>query len=157
MEFDFGTIIYVILAIVYFIIQSNSKNKQKRQQAEAQDSEPSESEPTDRRPSFEELLAEFTGQKQAEPEVVLQPAPKLEEVVSEKSTYQIAQERIDKRRKEAEVESAKIKARTNEISLFKAPEEEFEEDRVDYSDLFGDLDSAKKAFIASEVFQRKYN
>ncbi|HEY9117659.1 MAG TPA: hypothetical protein VIN11_07520 [Roseivirga sp.] len=158
MDFDFGTILYVILAIIYFIVQNNSKNK-KKQQRQSQTPNTSESRPQDRRPTFEELLAEFTGQKQAqlEPEMVLEPVREVKERVPEKTSYEIAQERIDRRNREADAEVANIRARTNKALKKEEPIVELQPEESDYAEMFSNLDAAKKAFIASEVFQRKYH
>ena len=158
MDFDFGTILYVILAIIYFIVQNNSKNK-KKQQRQSQTPNTSESRPQDRRPTFEELLAEFTGQKQAqsEPEMVLEPVREIKERVPEKTSYEIAQERIDRRNREADAEVANIRARTNKALTNEEPFVELLPEESDYTEMFSNLDAAKKAFIASEVFQRKYH
>lgn len=158
MDFDFGTVLYVILAIIYFIVQNNSKNK-KKQQRESQAPNPSEARPQDRRPTFEELLAEFTGQKQPdpEPELVLEPIREIKERIPEKTSYQIAQERIDRRNREADAEVANIRARTNKALIKEDSTVELQTEESDYAGMFSDLDSSKKAFIASEIFQRKYH
>lgn len=159
MDVDFGTIIYVILAVIYFIIQSNAKSKKKREQAERFEEKETTQRNTGRRPTFEELLEEFTGQRlpQSEPAqkpvVVEQPA----EVVESKpyrSSYEIAQEKAAKKKKEAELEAAKIRSKFNDhFDHFEIEEEEVDND---YAEMFGDLDSTKRAFVASEIFNRKF-
>lgn len=159
MDIDFGTVIYVILAVVYFIIQSNAKNKKKREQAERFEEKEPARQNTERRPTFEELLEEFTGQKKYEnpvPQPVIIEEPlEVEEVSPYKSSYEIAKEKTDKRRKEAELEAARIRSEFNDrFAHFEVEEEEVESD---YAEMFSDLDSAKKAFVASEIFNRKFN
>ena len=113
--------------------------------------------------TVEELLEEFTGQKQVQP----RPQPVVEvqeekkepkpffEVKPRQSTYEAAQKRAEERKKEAEMEAAKIRSRFNE--RFEPFEIEEEAEVNSYAAMFSDLDSAKKAFVASEIFKRKYN
>ncbi|WP_420385961.1 hypothetical protein [Roseivirga sp.] len=158
MDIDVGTLVYIALAIIYFIVQSNSKNKKKQQKraAEANDAEQETQRPS-RRPTFEELLEEFTGQRQVQPVPAVETEEEPQVVQTESkprlSSYEASQKRAAERKREAEEEAARIRARVNEQFDPYHPEEE----EKGYSDMFSDLDSAKRAFIASEVFKRKYN
>lgn len=159
MDIDFGTVIYIVLGIIYFIFQSNSKNKKKRQQEERYEEKQPTQTTTQRRPSFEELLEEFTGQKTLTPEpvtkpVVEQPKERIEEKPS-RSNYEIAKERTTQRKREAEAEAARIRSKFDDH--FEHYEIEEEEVENDYAEMFADLDSTKKAFVASEIFNRKFN
>lgn len=161
MDLNFETVLYVIILIIGFIVQSGSKNKKRRQQERQEASE--EVERPDRRPTFEELLEEFTGQKTVKP----RPQPVIEvqeekkepkpffEVKPRQSTYEAAQKRAEERKKEAEREAAQIRSRFNE--RFEPFEMEEEVEESGYASMFRDLDSTKRAFVASEIFKRKYN
>ncbi len=146
MEFDFGTLIYIILGIIYFIFSKSKKNNKKPQPKGARPAEASAETvgpPPGQRPSFEELLEEFTTGKtrEVEPEI-LEPAfvEQKEQMVSESKPLPIFE---------------KHKRMKQDFSQFK----EFEEEEVnnsEYAEMFSDLDGAKKAFVASEIFKRKY-
>ena len=152
MDFDYSTILYVILGIIYFIFSGISKNK-KKAQGRAQKNGPSGTEtigpPTvSRRPTFEELLEEFTGQKP------LAPEPELVPVVEEVAIPVKAVEPVSKYQ-----ERVQIKATRKEKSLLLAFEEYEDTEELEmesYAEMFADVDDAKRAFIASEVFQRRY-
>lgn len=158
MDIDVGTLVYIALAIIYFIVQSNSKNKKKQQKRaeEVRDGEQEVQRPA-RRPTFEELLEEFTGQKQVQPVPVVEVEKEPQVVQTESkprlTSYEASQKRAAERKREAEEEAAKIRARVSE----RFDSYELEEEEKTYSEMFRDLDSAKRAFIASEVFKRKFN
>lgn len=149
MDFDYTTILYVILGIIYFIFTGISKNKKKAQQEARKTGAPSTETvgppPVSRRPTFEELLQEFTGQEPIAPEPVIV----VQEVVA---PIKIA-EPVKKQPVRASIKEAR-----KEISPlfgFQAYDID-EEEREDYAEVLSDLDGAKRAFIASEIFQRKY-
>lgn len=151
MDFDFSTILYVFLGIVYFIFTGVNKNKKK---AQAKPKKPGQSSPetvgpppVNRRPTFEELLEEFTGQKTIEPE--FEPVPVIQEVVAPiKAAKPVNKYPVTIDKKEPDKSSASM-------STFE-PYDEEEVEMENYADMFSDLDGAKRAFIASEVFQRRY-
>ena len=159
MDIDFGTVIYIVLGIIYFIFQSNSKNKKKRRQQERYEEKEPTQNTTQRRPTFEELLEEFTGQKNVKPEPVPQPvieSPKAQyEDKPHRSTYEIAKEKTAQRKKEAEAEAARIRSKFDDHLEHYEIEEQTE--GSDYAEMFADLDSTKKAFVASEIFNRRFN
>ena len=158
MDIDFGTVIYIILVFVYFIIQSGNKKKKKQQEQGTYEEKELNQRPSERRQTFEELLEEFTGQKLPKAEPVTHPIEFAEPIEVEskpyKSAYEIAKEKAEIRKREAEKEAAQIRSKFNEHFEQFEIEEPIEHE---YADMFKDLDSAKKAFIASEVFNRKYN
>ena len=161
MDFDFGTLLYIVLAVIYFIVQSGSKNKKKRsnQRGEQEAYEPGES--NKRRPTFEELLAEFTGQQpQKDPEPIVEPVkPVVVENASQsrRSVYEIAQEKSAQRKREAELEVQRIQSKTSDHLKGYELEEEEEQTESSYATMFENLDDVKKAFVASEIFRRKYH
>ncbi|KYG72626.1 hypothetical protein AWW68_17130 [Roseivirga spongicola] len=160
MDIDFGTVIYIVLGIIYFIFQANSKNKKRQQQDERyEEKEPRQTTSTGRRPTFEELLEEFTGQKTVRPEPVLEPVADAKPIKEERpyrSTFEVAKENTAKRKREAEAEAARIRSKFNDHLEPYEIEEQVDSEN-DYADMFADLDSAKKAFVASEIFNRKFN
>ena len=112
-----------------------------------------------RRPTFEELLEEFTGQKTVRPEPVLEPVADAKPIKEERpyrSTFEVAKENTAKRKREAEAEAARIRSKFNDHLEPYEIEEQVDSEN-DYADMFADLDSAKKAFVASEIFNRKFN
>jgi len=155
MEFDLSTIFPLVLGIIYFIISGRNKNKKKAEGRSQNTGRPDNPEtvgppPLNRRPSFEELLAEFTGEKVSEPEPQLETVPVKKEVVAPPppqevmNKYQTASLYLKKEEK------------TTSLLAFDNYGNDAEEDRENYADMFSDLEGAKRAFIASEIFQRKY-
>lgn len=152
MDFDYSTILYVILGIIYFIFTGVNKNKKKTQGGARKSRESSPETlgppPVNRRPTFEELLEEFTGQKPLEPEP--EPIPIVEEVVAPV----IVTEPVNKY--PVRVHSRETRKKDTPMVAFKGYEEVEELETESYAEMFADLDGAKRAFIASEIFQRKY-
>ncbi len=61
MDFNPGTIIYILAMLVYFIVSANRKKK--KQQANQSPRSQGQPQTSSRKPTFEELLEEITGQK----------------------------------------------------------------------------------------------
>lgn len=153
MEFDIGNLVYILFLAVIFILNLFSKAKKKRQQntPPANDNTTLGPPPTAKGKSFEELLEEFTGNKPQPPPIPVsveqRPAPKP------KPAPVVFKERAKAKPVPQPQKSHSVL--TTEFKRF----EEFEEEEVevsDYAELFKDQDSAKKAFVLSEIFQRKY-
>ena len=146
MDFDFGTLIYIILGIIYFIFTSANKKKKSALPKTPRPDEPQAETlgpPPGTRPSFEELLEEFTtGKTIEEREEELAPVFVQEKkpMVSESKPLPIFE---------------KHKRMKQDLTQFEEFEEE-EEVRSEYAQMFSGLDGAKKAFVASEIFKRKY-
>lgn len=146
MDFDFSTALYLILGIIYFVF-SGLKKKGKQgtnppKRGKYSDPETVGPPPTSQRPTFEELLEEFTGQKtiqQPEPEVVAAP------VVIPERPKPVAINPEHRKPKEYKP-----------LVSFKEYDTEEDYNQDDYREMFSSLDDAKRAFIASEVFNRKY-
>ncbi len=142
MDFDFGTLVYIAMGILYFIFTGVMKNKKKAQKRLGpEDPETVGPPPSDRSPTFEELLEEFTGKRIAEPE----PEPIVEEPVKPVEVFLAPKPRPVKEKSKPVAEPL--------VTLEEYEEEELEED---YSGIFSDLDATKRAFIASEVFNRRF-
>lgn len=151
MEFDYTTILYVILGIVYFIFTGISKNKKKAQEQARKTGVPGTETvgppPVSKRPTFEELLQEFTGLEPLAPEP--QPVSVVQEVVA---PIKVAE---PQRKQPVRASIKEAKKEVLPLSSFEAYDVD-EVEREDYAAMFSDLDSAKRAFIASEIFQKKY-
>lgn len=143
MDFDLSTLLPIILGVLYYVFTGAAKNKKKAQRPLSQN-EPLGPEtigppPVSRKPTFEELLEEFTGEKRVEEVAELVPAP----VVSKPKPSQPIQKMADQKE-------------TESLVTFKGYEEDSTTDQEDYRELFSDLDAAKRAFVASEIYNRKY-
>ena len=159
-EFNIGTLVYLAFALVAFIVNQINKSKKKQKQQRTGgfpeqsigDTPPS----NNKGKTFEELLEEFTGNApKPQPERV--PTPVTRETTPKprripepvNNPYQDA---LNKRMGEKPSETYNKKSG---IERF----DEFEDEEVvenDYAELLGDEDSARKAFVLSEIFQRKY-
>lgn len=159
MDIDVGTLVYIVLGIIYFIVQAGSKNKKKRQSQSEKTSNDAPKRP-ERRATFKELLQEFTGQQSTEEEAeeeVLQPEPAMQETRESRpllTNFEQAKVEAEKRKKKAEEEAKRIRNKFNEHFEEYAIEEQ--PDISDYQSLFDDPNSARKAFVASEIFKRKF-
>lgn len=152
MEFDFKTLLYIGLGIIYFIASSKKKGAPKKP------SRPNDPErgaetlgpPPMRQPTFEELLQEFTGKRPQtlEPVPVQQPLP-----VNQPKPKMMEVPKIE-RKTILENSAQNKKAEKERIALLDEMEEEVEQES--YAEAFGSLDGARKAFVMSEIFNRKY-
>ncbi|MBO3700642.1 hypothetical protein [Roseivirga sp. E12] len=148
MDFDFSTALYLILGIIYFIFsgvkKKNQRDKNQPQRGRTSNPETVGPPPVSRKPSFEELLEEFTGQKTVQPEP--QPEPIAPIVTPPTNVYENPKP----------VTEVLTKKENQPLVSFKEYELDSVEDQEDYREMFSSLDDAKRAFVASEVFSRKY-
>lgn len=150
MDFDFGTLLYIAFGIIYFIYSGVKKNQKKAQKPISHENpETVGPPPVKRQPTFEELLEEFTGKKPEDLETVPEPVYEPEPVVQEV----FKPEPVKKR--EPILEFQKEEKKSAPLVAFKEYEGE-EVETEDYAANFSNLDDAKKAFIASEIFKTKY-
>lgn len=148
MDFDLSTLLPIILGVLYYVFTGAAKNKKKAQRSLSQD-EPSGPEtigppPVSRKPTFEELLEEFTGQKKTEEVPELVPAPVVSAPVVSAPVPNQTRQRITEKKE------------YKTLVAFKEYEEDSTTDQEDYRELFANLDDAKRAFVASEIYNRKY-
>lgn len=151
MEFDIGNLVYILFVVVIFILNLFSKAKKKRgQNIPGADDPTTVGPPPTKGKTFEELLEEFTGNSPEPaplpPPVQRKPAPKPkpQPVYQQQSKPQPVPQT-----------SKSHSVLTTDFKRF----EEFDDEEVegtDYSELFEDHDSVQKAFVLSEIFQRKY-
>lgn len=149
MDFDLSTLLPIILAVLYYAFTGANRKKKKEQGPLAQDSSPGPESlgppPLSQRPTFEELLEEFTGQKKVEEVPELLPEP-----VVPVPTYANVTRSSEHR------PGIKDKKQYKALINFEEYKEETDVDQEDYRELFSDQDAAKRAFISSEIFNRKY-
>ncbi len=149
MDFDFGTLIYIILAIIYFVVNGATKSKKKTQPKRPRPSRPATETlgpPPVNRPSFEELLEEFTTGKKA---------TALEEHEEEKVQTTI----VEKKPLVSEAKPLPVFEKHQRMEQDFSHFDVFEEEEVEvspYAAMFQDMDATKKAFVASEILKRKY-
>ena len=141
MEIDIGNLLYI--AFVALILIANAfKKKKKTERRRHQNPGPVLADP---RKSFEELLQEFTNPSQpdpplppARPEPIAQPAAGVESV-------RPAEPFKKKEHSAMKTEYGKF----NEL-------EKSEPKPSPYAEAFHDLDNARRAFVYSEIFRRKF-
>ncbi|WP_323756633.1 hypothetical protein [Roseivirga sp.] len=156
MEFDSSNLLYIAFAILYFVFTARKKG-QKNNEGEPSSSSDRRGDtvgpvPTNQQPTFEDLLEQFTGQRKvkeaAKPVVVEESASTvIEEIKSNQSRKSIYSEAN-------KLYGAKKRTETPSI-IFHEPDEEVVE-QTDYAALVSDTDGARKAFVMSEIFNRKY-
>ena len=159
MDFDIGNLIYIIFVIVIFIVnlftQSKKKaNQRKQPRPRQQDSTTVGPPPVSKRSTFEELLEEFTG-NQPTPEPT--PAP----VEYSRPAPVVAERPKPKPKPKPKPISTTAQSKLEHRSMagpFNKFDEYEEEDggQSEYASIFKDLDGARKAFVYSEIFNRKY-
>ena len=146
MEIDIGNLLYI--AFVALILIANAfKKKKKTERRRPRNSERVGPVLADPRKSFEELLQEFTNPPQpapppppAWPEPIPQPAAGVEPVRPAKP-----------------VPLKKKEHSTMKTQYGKLNEPEKSEPKPSsYAEAFHDLDNAKRAFVYSEIFRRKF-
>lgn len=146
MDFDISTLLYILFAVGYYVFFSGRKKQKNRPQTRPSERTRDVEQTTqrERRPTFEELLEEFTGAKtfeeRKEPEPI--PVKKEEPPVEESKPFVRSFERVEHR------------SMDTEFGRF----EEFDDEEYETGILndLRDPDTARKAFIYSEIFKRKY-
>lgn len=148
MDFDFSTLLYILFAIIYFVFSSGKKkNKKPANKSVPPVVNPEiELEEEFKPPSFEDLLKEFTGQT-----VIKQPDPKPEPV--KPLVTEPAQPRKEITMAYDKIKHSKLEDNYERFDRFKIEEEEGHED---WGGFLKDANGARKAFIYSEIFKRKY-
>ncbi len=160
--------VYIIFGILYFL--SRTLRKKNPEQPRQSPLETEDSEPRRQPVTFEELLQEVTGQRspaqvESEVEEVLPEEPKhnptqKEQVTEDRRHFSDAESReiYERSVKAAEEMSETTFEREDHFKLkSKLSEEEPTSDHIsDIRQLLATPDSAKKAIILSEIFNRKY-
>ncbi len=150
MEFDIGNLVYILFVAVIFILNLFTKAKKKRGQNIPRAEDPTTlGPPPTKGKTFEELLEEFTG---SSPEPPPLPPPVQRKPTPKPKSQSVYQQQA---KPKAVPETSKHSILTTDFKRF----EEFDEEEVegtDYSELFEDHDSVQKAFVLSEIFQKKY-
>lgn len=145
MDFDFSTLLYILFAIVYFVFSSGKKKQKKpnRPTPQPRQAPPQRTQMDSKRPTFEELLQELKNERKEEP-----AKPRPVAVVEEKKPT-IKEKSITTAYDQVEHRSIK----TN-FEHFEEFEETAEEPTTSLE--LNDPEAARKAFIYSEIFKRKY-
>lgn len=148
MDIDLGNLVYIIFVVIIIVVNLFTKAKKNAQRPKPTNNEAPTEGRIDPRKSFEELLEEFTQPKAQAPVVIEEeqevPRP---QPVQKKNIYADYKPKAKPQKEHSIMKT--------EYGKF----EEFEEEVIEDSTLakdFADLDAAKKAFIYSEIFNRKY-
>jgi hypothetical protein len=151
MDFDIKTLFYIALGIIYFVVSSKKKGASKKTGNPNNPERGGETlgPPPMRQPTFEELLQEFTGKKTE----VLQPATVQAKPVSQAKPQLKEIPRIE-RNTILENSAQNKRAEKARIALLEEMDDEVEQES--YAEAFGSLEGARKAFVMSEIFKRKY-
>jgi hypothetical protein len=151
MEFDIKTLFYIALGIIYFVVSSKKKGASKKTDSPNNPERGGETlgPPPMRQPTFEELLREFSGKRTEKLQpVIVQPKPPSEPKPQLKEIPRIERNTI------LENSAQNKRAEKARIALLENSDEEIEDES--YAEAFGSLDGARKAFVMSEIFKRKY-
>lgn len=173
MDFDIGNLLYIAFAILYFVFTARKKGQKNKPNTPS--SAPSRRGdtigpvPTNQQPSFDELLEQFTGQRKAKVEPVKQVTNKAQPTydrMSEAKSLEVIQDESELAKERKSIYdrgNGRLgdKKKPSDIKLFNDVDEEkvepAEYDTPDYAALIGDTDGARKAFVMSEIFNRKYS
>tara|TARA_B110000285_G_C15011427_1_gene556652 strand:- start:135 stop:593 length:459 start_codon:yes stop_codon:yes gene_type:complete len=152
MELDNTTILYIVFAIGYFVFTNFIKKKKAAQNGPPSDRPEDATEtlgpPPGRRPSFEELLEEFTTGKPAQREAPI-------EVIPEKQEVQIAAPSASFVKRKSILEShthSVIKPDMERFGRF----DDVPETTSKFTDVLKEPDGPQKAFVLSEIFKKKF-
>lgn len=167
MDFDIGNLLYIAFALLYFVFTARKKAQKKKTAT------PSSS--PDRRgdtvgpipanqPSFDELFEQFTGKKSLKEKPTTSTYQKSYEQIGEDKNLEAIQEEsplAQKRKSIYDKTSQRIGAKKiADIQIFNQSnidrEQELKNENSDYAAMIGNVDGARKAFVMSEIFNRKY-
>ena len=169
---DLSTIFYIIVAIIYVIYSAIKKGKPKNlpQQGQeppvpqdfgdvTQDSQPPKGQ---RRPTFEDLLREFTQQ-----EPFVKEKEVYEEEIDKPSSFEPSQQPFVEEKKPASVyeQYQNVEVGNDDVlrapSVFKAVEEDYEETSTsalgaEVREMLKSPDGLKKTILLNEIIRPKY-
>lgn len=164
MDFNPGTIIYILAMLVYFIVSANRKKK--KQQANQPPRSQGQPQTSSRKPTFEELLEEITGQKFQKEEEVYKPVSQKEEPPvfsyenevdespAEKSYFTFEDQSSDKfKTLDEQIVIDEVKT-TSDLSVKKTGLDMEEENH--YGKLLNNPGSLRDAIILKEILDRKH-
>ena len=155
MDFDFSTLLYILFAIIYFVFTSGKKKKKNQvppKRNPANTTPPVQTQSQPKRPSFEELLEEFTGQKAVIQETKPAPIPEPKPV----PVYEVPKKAPTLKEKSISTAYDNLKHRSISTQFGRFDEFEDEQETHEVLDDLQDPNTARKAFIYSEIFKRKY-
>ena len=156
MDIDIGNLVYIVFVAIIIIVNLFTKGK-KKQGGPGTPNAPQETKgpaPIDSRKSFEELLEEFT-----KPQQPSAPAPAPAPVPAKPKSRPVAQSTYQAKPVTRTQPKPRPKKEHRAMKTENVKFDEFKEKKrksSHYGDAFRDLDSAKKAFIYSEIFKKKY-
>ncbi|MGM0580825.1 MAG: hypothetical protein ACQETL_09110 [Bacteroidota bacterium] len=179
---DYKILIYIVLSILYFLFRGSRKKKKPVTRKKAQPQTAEQNTAEQRKPkSFEELLAELSGENQdqsettqREDEEILSDGDEikpLSEQVDERPMHQeVSQEdyeNADETLKELYKKGERLKSIDELVDIDKVATQsnrfkEFEDEKEDnpfareIREGFSDPESAKKAIVYAEILNRKY-
>ena len=146
MEIDIGNLLYIaFLALI--LIANASKKKKKTERRRPRNSERVGPVLADPRKSFEELLQEFTNPPQPAPP----PPPAKPKPIPQPATI----EEFVRPAEPVPVKKKEHSAMKTEYGKFNELEKS-ELKPSPYAEVFHDLDNARRAFVYSEIFKRKF-
>jgi phosphatidate phosphatase PAH1 len=176
---DYKVLIYIVLSILYFLFKGRGKKKKPvtRKNTDSQQAEQKQSE--QRRPkSFEELLAELSGENSddktrdggdilTESKEIKSLSDQVEERPMHQEVSREEYENADETLKELYKKGEKLKSidelvDIEEVSVQSNRFQEFEDSEEDNSfakeirEGLSNPESAKKAIVYAEIFNRKY-
>jgi hypothetical protein len=152
MEFDNSTILYIVFAIGYFVFTNFIKKKKTAQNGPPSDRPEDATDtlgpPPGRRPSFEELLEEFTTGKPAQREAPI-------EIIPEKQEVQVATPSASFVKRKGILENHSYSEKKPEMERF-GKFDDVQEETSKFTDILKEPDGAQKAFVLSEIFKKKF-
>ena len=144
MEFDITTLLYLLFGLAYFVLMGRKKKKKTPQRRPPQQGSTTVNPSPSQRPTFEELLKEFTGERR-EPEPVYEPMVEMSpEPVYKAPTFE-----------EKPKSYTQVPTPSKSFTKFNRYEEKVVEES-EYARLFSDTEGARRAFVLGEIFNRKY-
>lgn len=179
---DYKILIYIVLSILYFLFKGRGKKKKPVTRKNTQPKQSEQTSSEKKRPkSFEELLAELSGESQQQQE---DPQNESGDILPDKEEIKPLSEQVDERPMDQEVsqkdyenadetlkelykkgerlksidELVDIDKVTNESNRFKAFDDEVKDNQFarEIREGLSDPESAKKAIVYAEILNRKY-
>ncbi len=154
MEFDFTTILYILFGILYFAFTGASKNRKKRQGDGPSNTRPEDQTetlgppPMNRKPTFEELLEEFTTGRKPDTQIP-EPVP-VREVEEDKPLFDSWYE--EDRTKIVEDSAHSVTKKFERFEEFEVTEASGSK----YGKMLRSPEGIRDAFVLQEILTRKY-
>ncbi len=153
---DIQIVLYIIFVLFAIVSRALKKKKQAPLKKVRQRQEPQEDQGSEKQLTFEELLREFTEEKQPEPKVETVKEEQYFDTRDDDEIKRVYEESIRASEAYQSKEHSDDRHTGNFQHFEHYSEEDLEEEESEIAKLLRDPESARNAIVLSEVLNKKY-